>query len=140
VPNGDMDPNLEKRYGNLLLAYDIGGGGLLGEIKQRLLEHVTSAYASPKLRPDAALCLLSLCDQMILRPYAGYVPTFDNISGLSIPTPAVDQRRFYETVHHSLQIIFDELNKHGKPPCSSHDVLKVVEVLWPQFAVSFGWG
>ena len=79
-----MDEVLSQRYMALFLAYDVGERGELADLKQRLRE------ASIKLlRPDAALMLLLLYDQMILRPYTGSIQWRDIQPplGPSLPLP-----------------------------------------------------
>ena len=61
-----MDDDLAQRYLALFLAYNVGGRGDLEALKLRILQSTPDF-----LRPDAALLLLSLCDQMIFRPFTG---------------------------------------------------------------------
>ena len=58
-----MDEVLSERYRLLFLAYEAGGQGITAALKQRIYENLGV------LRFDAALCLLTLFDQMIIRPY-----------------------------------------------------------------------
>ena len=61
-----MDDDLAQRYLALFLAYNVGGRSDLEALKLRILQ------STPEfLRPDAALLLLSLYDQMIFRPFTG---------------------------------------------------------------------
>jgi hypothetical protein len=63
-----MDDDLAQRYLALFLAYNVGGRGDLEALKLRILQ------STPEfLRPDAALLLLSLYDQMIFRPFTGQI-------------------------------------------------------------------
>jgi hypothetical protein len=64
-----MDPLLEQRYLALFGAYAVGESDDLGELKFRLLEALRGKF----LRPDAALCLMTLYDQMIFRPYTSSI-------------------------------------------------------------------
>jgi hypothetical protein len=84
-----MDPILEARYLILLQAYQVGGREALKLIKAELLRSVRPQRRSrPRsvLRPDAALCLLTLYDQMIVRPYGQ--------RGLeSLPVPEIGKNR-----------------------------------------------
>jgi hypothetical protein len=133
-----MDPDLEKRYRMLLLAYDLGGHSELARLKQTILGHVLNRI-TPVLRPDAGLCLIVLYDHMILRPYDGYVPTENDLPGLKRVKPG-GTPTFSNSLDQSLKTILDALNKMAKSEYSSHDVLRAIDETWSQLSGFFGWG
>jgi hypothetical protein len=140
MPDETMRSNLEERYRLLLLSYENGGWDTPPGLKRTLLEHVVNVSARPRLRADAGLCLLVLFDQMILRPYTGYIPSSQNLAGVQIEPPADNLLGFQMTVFGSLQSIFKQLDTVPKSLYSSHDVLQAIEALWPQLSASYGWG
>jgi hypothetical protein len=85
----------------LLLSYESGGRDEVASLKQVLLKHVFIKSTQPQLRPDAALCLLTLFDQMILRTYAGYIPTSRHTDGLPLPESIVSLSQFDGVVQDS---------------------------------------
>lgn len=123
-----MNQDLEKRYRELFLAYDMGGREDLARVKRRLWENLGRGV---ELRSDAAFLLLTLYDQMILRPYAGlFITSSGEIPPLGLKYP-VDQ---------SLDALFTSLQSMpGEPPRSSHDVLKAIELTWSSQSVFFNW-
>jgi hypothetical protein len=138
-----MDPLLEQRYLALFGAYGVGEPDELVELKLRLLQALLSKF----LRPDAALCLLALYDQMIFRPYASTIvfPSERLPSELSLealPAPSVGRNRiaFRETMQASLSSIFQQLEDVQERPISSHQVLRAIDRAWPDLTVMFGWG
>src|SRR5262252_1550924 len=94
-----MDDNLAQRYLALFLAYNVGGRGDLEALKLRLLQSTPDF-----LRPDAALLLLSLYDQMIFRPFTGPIlsPTRE---WMNIPPIGLDLASFNQRVTNSLDMI-----------------------------------
>jgi len=62
------------------------------------------------LRPDAALLLLSLYDQMVFRPFTGPIlsPTRE---WMKFPPIGLDLASFNQRVTNSLDVIFEELAK-----------------------------
>jgi len=142
-----MDPLLERRYLTLFAAYGVGEPDELAELKLQLLQAIYHKF----LRPDAALCLLALYDQMIFRPYAGGIlyplpfaggivyppePTPDRLA-LTLPVPPVgrDRAAFSERMRESLGL--EEVQER---PISSHQVLRAIDRAWPDLTVMFGWG
>ena len=144
-----MDPLLERRYLTLFAAYGVGGPDELMGLKLRLLQAIYEKF----LRPDAALCLLALYDQMIFRPYAGgilYSP-YDaggilypepRLDELLLPVPPVgrDRAAFSEMIQGSLRSIFHQLQEVPERPISSHQVLRAIDRAWADLTVMFGWG
>jgi len=106
-----MDEILSERYMALFLAYGVGERSDLTFIKSALL-----ARTHPKfLRPDAALLLLTLFDQMILRPYTGPIPPLTPDPGdrqQLLPLPNIARNESYfstEVVRRSLDEILKKL-------------------------------
>ncbi|WP_404294269.1 hypothetical protein ACD578_28685 (plasmid) [Microvirga sp. RSM25] len=131
-----MDEALANRYMALLTSYDAGGQGLLANIKGTLIRQVGRGV---NLRPDAALILLTLYDQMILRPYMGHFPLMPE-GDLPLPNATRAIPDFSEDVLKSLDRILDELrgSKSGEP-VSSHEVLRAIEGLWSELSAVFLW-
>lgn len=145
-----MDGDLELRYWHLLNSYDAQNRVMLERIKQQLLDHTFTRSVerrpffrpqAPWLRPDAALCLLTLYDYMITRPYAA--STFSAGYPLNFPPPIYNEgsRDFQQKVDLSLDTIFDSLLRRDMDePRSSHDILRAIDAVWPMQAKIFGWG
>jgi hypothetical protein len=144
-----LDPNLERRYLALFLAYEAGGADPIAELKRRLSAAV---FPERRLRADAALCLLVLYDQMIFRPYVGTInlpypliidPSFPPIPAIrELPLLSVvgDPDTFPTTMMESLTVILQQLDQDQyEHPASSHDVLRAVDDVWEQLSTSFGW-
>jgi hypothetical protein len=72
-----MDEVLSERYRLLFLAYKTGGQGITTALKQRIYENLGV------LRFDAALCLLKLFDQMIIRLYQAVEEVFRLALGMA---------------------------------------------------------
>ena len=126
-----MDDNLAQRYLALFLAYNVGGRGDLEALKLRILQ------STPELlRPDAALLLLSLYDQMIFRPFTGQIlsPTRE---WMKIPPIGRELASFNQRVTSSLDVIFEELGKVQARPASSHQVLLALVKSWPTISELF---
>ena len=131
-----MDDDLAQRYLALFLAYNVGGRGDLEALKLRILQ------STPEfLRPDAALLLLSLYDQMIFRPFTGQIlsPTRE---WMKIPPIGRELASFNQRVTSSLDVIFEELGKVRARPASSHQVLLALVKSWPTISELFesAWG
>lgn len=130
-----MDQILSARYMALFLAYGVGERGELAFIKSQLLTR------TPKfLRPDAALLLLSLYDQMILRPYTGPIRTL-RPDGTQLPIPAIAQNESNfstQVVRRSLDEILKTLEGLHRE-ISSHDVLNAILNSWPTISELYGW-
>jgi hypothetical protein len=127
-----MEPVLIERYEALFLTYRVGQPGDLAFIKRRLV----SKELRKLLRPDAALLLLSLYDQMILRPYTG------DIKGLPLPVIARNRKDFSKRVRQSFTVISRDLKKRKaktRQPLSSHQVLRAILRTWPKIKNLFGW-
>jgi hypothetical protein len=133
-----MDPLLERRYLALFAAYGVGEPDELVDIKLRLLHALRSKF----LRPDAALCLLALYDQMIFRPYAGsilYPVEFPLMEPLPVPSVGSNRAAFRENMQTSLGSIFQQLEEVQERPISSHQVLRAIDRAWPILSNMFGW-
>ncbi len=98
-----MDPLLFDRYMILLADYCNGQEGLINEIKAKLIEE------KDNIRPDGVLCLLTLYQEMILKPYHGpiyFTPRKDGATQVSRPllldVPKIGQEKFQEKVWSSL--------------------------------------
>src|SRR5690348_8328498 len=90
-----MDEILTARYMALFLAYGVGERGDLAFIKSELLTRTNPKF----LRPDASLLLLSLYDQMILRPYTGSIQFLTADGGqLALPSVARNESYFSSNV------------------------------------------
>jgi hypothetical protein len=127
-----MDETLNGRYNALLYGYDSGGTGLLAELKSKILSR------PDLLRSDGALCLLTLFDQMIVRPYMGQIFSSE---GHALPVPKIASDNFGEHVRKSLWIIIDNLQKNGsKEPRSSHEVLTAINAVWAELSELLFWG
>jgi hypothetical protein len=131
-----MDPLLEQRYLALFGAYGVGEHDVLVELKFRLVEALRSKF----LRPDAALCLMALYDQMIFRPYAGSILFPLPLEPLPVPRLGIDREAFRATMQRSLGTIFQQLEDVHERPISSHQVLRAIDRAWPDLTVMFGWG
>jgi hypothetical protein len=140
---GPMDRNLEERYEALLEAYPTEQDDGLTLVKKYLLSQTTS------LRPDGALCLLTLYDYMILRPYAGHVSVKGRPGELPLHRLGADRTEFMHRVGRSLDLISIRLRDisppqaravSGDPRASSHDVLRAIDIAWPELSILFGWG
>lgn len=128
-----MDEILAQRYLALLLAYDAGGRGDLALLKRSILEQTPTF-----LRADAALMLLSLYDQMILRPYTGPIATLSG-EWMAVPRIGLDINSFFDRVRRSLDEIFKQLSVAQERPISSHQVLLAIERAWPTISELYGW-
>jgi hypothetical protein len=131
-----MEPVLLQRYLVLFLAYGAGERGDLVFIKGELLSRLQKF-----LRPDAALLLLSLYDQMILRPYAGSIQVQTPSGSQQLPLPGIAQNEsaFSERVRRSLDAILGALENVHERPISSHQVLMAILGVWPTISELYGW-
>jgi hypothetical protein len=127
-----MDQLLYTRYLALLTQYEVGSRGPVIDLKKRIIDQMGL------LRPDAALCLLTLYDQMILRPYGGSI--FAGDKPLQLAVPEIGDSGFKERIDESFEIIIGELkSRYQNEPLSSHDVLLAISAVWKQLAVIFWW-
>jgi hypothetical protein len=128
-----MDEDLTQRYLALFLAYNVGGRGDLEALKLTILQSTPTF-----LRPDAALMLLSLYDQMIFRPFTGAIlsPTRE---WMMVPPIGRELASFNQRVTNSLNVIFEELKKVQERPISSYQVLLALMNSWPTISEIFGW-
>src|SRR5262245_34070215 len=134
-----LNSDLAARYFALFAAYEAGGRDPIAEIKVRLSE----AMAEGRLRPDAALCLLILYDQMIFRPYGGRISIpAQPVEQLRLaqlpPFPHGDPRELPLKMNQSLDVIFRRLEAYERP-ASSHSVLKAISDSWEDLSANFGW-
>jgi hypothetical protein len=134
-----MDRVLEERYLALFQGYGIKRRRDLAMIKQRLLGLVLEHL----LRPDAALCLLTLYDQMIVRPYAAPVRSRrqdEEITTLPIPEIGRNKDQFAGKILQSFTVILEQIMTVHERPISSHQVLRAIDRAWPTLSEIFGWG
>jgi hypothetical protein len=131
-----MNPALERRYLELFWAYDAGGNGLVQWVKHRLM----AGMSEYQLRADAALCLLALYDNMIVKPYYGVIPersNFPQSGDLSIVKPAPDRG----AIEASIEVIFERIRLGDfERPVSSHSALLAIQQAWPRVSELFLWG
>src|SRR4051812_15271444 len=129
-----MDKNLETRYRALFVSYDSGGRRIVTKLKEKI-------SSLGNLRPDAALCLITLFDQMIIRPYIGSI--LDDKGALTL-TPQTIRAEFQSNIDQSFDIIIKELKDihvdKNDPRHSSHDVLIAIDKAWETLSELFGWG
>jgi hypothetical protein len=136
-----MDQELTLRYLAIFDDYGVEGFPFVNTIKGRLSKLIDrQAFArrpigpNPRLRADAALCLLTLFDLMIVRPYWG--SNTNNPGGRPLNAFNVPQ----DSLEKALSIILAEMLKTDDGgPSSSHDVLQSIERTWPKLAALFGW-
>jgi len=140
-----VDTLLERRYAALVRFYSDDAPAALWartEVDRpddfRQLQRLI-VPRSHDLRPDATLCLLTLYNEMILRPYRGQLST---LGGDRLPSPSIGRSRdeFFERVEQSLDVIFARLADVTERPISSHQVLRAIDGGWPQLSKIFGWG
>lgn len=135
-----MDEVLALRYLTLFFSYGAGERDLEFLKSQLIARTIPSVPAlRPLLRADAALLLLSLYDQMILRPYTGPVrlPSGEEIS---IPETPRHTHDFDGRVRRSLNVILTELERlPGGRAISSHQVLQAILDVWPTVSELYGW-
>jgi hypothetical protein len=131
-----MEQVLLQRYLALFLSYGAGESGDLAFIKSELLPRTVKL-----LRPDAALLLLSLYDQMILRPYTGSIQlqTLEETQQLGLPAIARDRTNFNGRVRRSLSVILERLEHEQQRPISSHQVLIAILNSWSTISDLYGW-
>jgi hypothetical protein len=100
-----------------------------------------TAWHGKLLRPDALLCLLTLYDQMIFRPYAGsIIDPFEPNQDLALPTVARNPEEFAGAIQKSIGVIYEQLLEVEERPISAHQVLRVIDRVWPKLSALFGWG
>jgi hypothetical protein len=149
-----MDELLTERYRRLFEEYDAEVGPTIltshesawptllwkrradpeRDLLQRVKARLDDAISRGKLRPDAGLCLLTLYDQMILRPYGGRLPRH-----LPIHPRARNFDSFSEAVDQSLSAIFERLPRTHIEPASSHEILLAIDASWDTLSEYFGW-
>jgi hypothetical protein len=133
-----MDYLLSNRYEVLLAGYANGQAGLIKELKAKVIARQSF------FRPDAALCLLVLYDELILKAYQGplYTPKDLPTRGKPLGVPKIGKRGFNVRVRKSFEIVEKELRKRvGKNGrASSHDVLLAFNSRWRDLSVLFLWG
>jgi hypothetical protein len=132
-----MDDLLLNRYEVLLAGYANGQPGMIEELKAKLIADKSF------IRPDGALCLLVLYDELILKAYQGrlYIPMDPASRRTGMGIPKIGKRGFNARVRKSLQIIEKELlkrvSKSGR--ASSHDVLLAITSRWDELSPLFHW-
>jgi hypothetical protein len=130
-----MDPVLASRYMALFSSYEAGERGGAGFVKRQLISRSALTF----LRPDAALLLLVLYDQMILRPYAGEI-MLPSGEAMPLPPNAGDPVKTADSVSRGLDEIFKDLEQARERPISSHRVLEAIMNTWPKISELHGWG
>jgi hypothetical protein len=131
-----MDEVLSERYRLLFLAYEAGGQGITTALKQRIYENLGV------LRFDAALCLLTLFDQMIIRPYLGRIESASPTFGNPLPLPSHPHAfpLHADAVFAGLDRVLSQMSETRKETqSSSHEVIQAIEAVWPSLAEMFGW-
>lgn len=131
-----MNELLAARYRALFFAYDVGGSPDIAELRARI-----AAQMAPhgRLRTDAALLLLLMADQMVLRPYLGAVPDQDGVEALPVfaPKGAETLRAHIRDV---LPMVIERSAAFSEGEAiSAHAVLRAADQLWPQLAELFDW-
>jgi hypothetical protein len=131
-----MNELLAARYRALFFAYDVGGSPDIADLRARI-----AAQMAPRgrLRPDAALLLLLMADQMLLRPYLGAVPGRDGVEPLPefAPQGAEALRAHLRDV---LPMVIERSAAFSRGEAiSAHAVLRATDSLWPQLAELFDW-
>jgi hypothetical protein len=127
-----MDELLRKRYGLLFGTREVTDWPVLAGVKRRIGE------SSKLLRPDAALCLLILYEDMIVRAYSG--PLAPPQGDVLPPTSLGAQSDFGTVVQKSLDFLLGEIAKFKTTDASSHDVIKAIDSGWKTLSEYFQWG
>jgi hypothetical protein len=130
-----MDQLLERRYLSLLYGYEPNAEAIVAEIKNRVIKELDW------LRPDAALCLLTLFHQMIHNPYQGRVL---EDGGVSLPPAPIAQKgdfddRIRKGLDHLLNLLRKRKGDDKDPRRSSHEVIIVINEGWETLANLFWW-
>jgi hypothetical protein len=129
-----MDSLLDNRYRLLFQSYGSGETGIVAFLKARIIDW--NRQNRGRLRWDAALFLLTNLDQLIARPYSGFI--LDE-RGNIVPLPgeiAGDDwsnrtQQAADLVLQHLRVIPTEI--------SAHDVLQAIESNWETLSKLFGW-
>ena len=87
-------------------------------------------------RPDAMYFLLVNFDQMIIRPYAGYV---EDSAGNLLDSYNQTELDLVPNIERAIDIILTPLLEET-PPVSAHMVLKSIDNNWGRLRALFGWG
>jgi|APThiThiocy_cv2_1041547.scaffolds.fasta_scaffold04031_8 hypothetical protein len=127
-----MDELLRQRYGLLFGTREVTDWPILSDVKRQIGERGNS------LRPDAALCLLVLYQDMIVRAYSG--PLALPRGGVLPPTPLGAHPDFGPIVLKSLDFLLSEITKLNATDASSHDVIKAIDSGWRTLSEYFQWG
>jgi hypothetical protein len=143
-----MDESLNERYLALFDGYNVVDRPLVARVKKRLSERINrSVSPSPRekepLRSDAALLLLTLMDDMIIRPYFTPMISVNRPRGIPIPAvvAAITLDRLPSFLDNLLEIIFNKLHKSEEDPAfSSHDVIEAINGAWKDLSAQLGWG
>jgi hypothetical protein len=131
-----MNELLAARYRALFFAYDVGGSPEIADLRARV-----AAQMAPRgrLRPDAALLLLLVADQMLLRPYLGAVPGSNGVEPLPVFAPqGAEMLRAHLRDALSMVIERSAAFSDGEM-ISAHAVLRAADHMWPQLAELFDW-
>ena len=134
-----MDATLRRRYEALVeyvVPTDLDMNAIKTLVRSKAVQH------SVQLRPDAELFLIVNFSQMILRAYSGAVPSGAAPRAVSLPqyqdfSPVQTRQR----IDQALDLIFSSLTNPPDPDgVSAHEVLRKIDVNWPQLAELFVWG
>lgn len=134
-----IDDRLRNRYEVLFSLYGVGADPMVIQIKEMLADWVR--YHEGQLRADAIHFLLVNFDQLIIRPYAGFVPeprSEKQPYGLSMPSFR-DRRDFLPTIERALNLVLEDV-KEKNAPVSAHEVMKTIDKNWDRLRELFGWG
>jgi hypothetical protein len=133
-----MEKLLEKRYEVLFSLYGVFGNPVVIKTKEMLVNWVKSHEG--QLRRDAIYFLLVNFDEMIIRPYAGFVPKPIDIEPYGLSMDCLkSESEILKNVEDALSIILkDVLNK--TPPVSAHEVMKSIDENWEELQNLFPWG
>jgi hypothetical protein len=128
-----VDQDLESAYRELLTTYDVRYSSTLEKIKTILIQNFEQTF-----RPDAALCLLSLYDDMILAPYSKRLRSGPLIS--DSPSPLTEQDLEKRTLD-SFWLLVRTIERDKKDlRATSHDVVKTINSIWGSLSSFFNWG
>lgn len=141
-----MDEILDDRYAILIANYPVDSR-ILSELHDEISGNLHGE--GYRLRTDAALILISLFDQMIIRPYHGplhrpYVNPFYKSEIVRFPLPSkfreFDDEKFLELCRGALRQIIKTAQRDDDKVISSHSVIQSIDANWESLSEMFGWG
>jgi hypothetical protein len=140
-----MDEILNDRYAILIANYPVDSR-VLSDLRKDILENLYEGY---RLRADAALILISLFDQMIIRPYHGplhrsYANPFFKPEVVQFPLPQkfreMDDEKFLDQCRAALGLIMKSAQRDDDKVISSHSIIRSIDASWESLSEMFGWG